>query len=1277
MIKKSFVFIFAMTTIIAMFSLGTKTQAQTIPTSFTKSITGTTYTGNPMGYTGYFTGTGTSYYIGMALTSNAVTVEFPPILDANNSYAAVVYKQSEISLNQAGQINKLTIPVIMDPAQGKIYDAFEKIVIQAFGDGFAGNWAYLTPYIEILMKNGAEFNSRSVPQTIGISDYVVVWDGVYDPEEQIYPNWDYVSTTANLVIPFDTPFEYTGGDITVIFRNKSGLEGFNSAFHDGSSFTLTFAYTYKMDCFYNNDGGTTIAGDTAYLGPKFAFDGTLVESWDNTRDGNTSGGTTTPGTTGEYGVCTYPIVAAQAGWNSHCGGPTTTVNTSSVDFTCAVPGSAGIAGVDGYSFFTSTPFSVRPKITFEFDIQHYDTNSLISVADTLIPSIGVDTTYRLGRLDIEMSGSYYPLKLKTLKWSPVGSKSTLISQIKMNLYHSATDNIADAVYVGTMQPTDAGTQDFVLTTPITLNGSGGHNYFFITYDIPKPTAANGFNCGDIMSFTAVGAIVGSRTSNVAGDQTTDYTVSFGSPSQTKEISYGTASITNWDNGNREPNKEKRVCYDEISNVTLRLTGEDILGMLHGTYYGFRWDRWNVENSTWEIGVSDQQNYTFSKDTVYTTYRGKLLHPDSCSGMDSVIYNIIYERSYQTGDVLIKYMGDEKELEYVPGGTTLTFYVLDTVPRANARRQNTWQVNNGSGWMNIAGQTKDTASYTIPMGGVAGDYKIRLRIDAAKPECVCTTFVHSNEITFEVAESEVGFEFVNQPPLNKYLCLNDSLNLMVSYSGKINASKSCWQKDGQDLVSSSGQKYSSRFLNISLNLFSGGEYRYKAVDTIITLIGSEYVMDTAHISYSDVCRVEMIPGLEIYYVSQSQNYVMPGKSAGFVIYSSWVDNEDGVAYDDALGFQWYKHNASGADVKLEDNYYYKGSRSNALVITEAPEDPDDPIYTSNGDYYFLKITGPCGTIDSKDHPIFLMQGEGVEFIKNNTNAIICSENSTATFEVEVLTNDMSFVKYQWYVDGVEVKDGADYAGTTTPKLTITNATTATATYCKVTAFLHNYYINVNSDVALVELITMELVTKDPDYDVIKIADTMDIGIIIETNNPGSGFTFSVYRDDYLFWSETFFPGELGLTRQKTFTFEILKELHIWDEDSYTLKAIVTDDCDNIMEVEWTIDATEDDDAITGGTTAITNNPQLNGIVLTPNPTSNVIYVSYNSDVEVPTLIELCGLAGNNISILFDGISNVGSNKFDFDLSKLGITSGTYILKISNKNGFSTKQFVFVK
>ena len=1306
MIKKSVIFVLMM----GLFAASNLAYSQAVSDTFSRAIgytapagweqTYKSFKGN-MAYVGMWSPSANAYgptsFCGLGSygstasdTNAAVCAQFPPILETNRSYTLITYTQEEIGLNLACNIIRIRIPVWMDVSRGGPECPYFAVNSQYKYNplGMPGGlwWPqdYLNrgkPPIKIYFKNGAEIRGYDTlwkrgEQRVDVSEgsgWVKVFDGFWDPD---WPNfggqlsWNGVSDTATLVLNLVTSFPYTGGHLSVVFENGVGLENIPPSNIQSADWAPYWIYKFK--CFLSV--ANPVSDHTMpYFGPLISYLDNLYVgySW---LDQNPCAGTNI--------MLPRIWVVNWSGGGSQVGGgtPDITKYTAYVPFSTLNENNAGQVHGYGPCGFNA---SVRPNMHIVGKMQ-----TLGEPAYTLSSEgTGMITRYVIPNININMDGIGFRLRLKSVKFNINGTRPGIYPVAR--LYYSPTGLYTDTLFLGSVQTT-GGDDEIILETPRMVED--GNNNFIITYDIPEPTFENGLSCDDPLVFNFISYTLGNRENgNVLGDFT-DKEV-FVNESFIKPVRFNEAILVL--GGAEGQFTNKQFCLEETgSTMSIPIIGTKMGGYLRGTYLGFSWDRSTDGGETWELGVSTDSVYTFETNTTYNSYRGTLVAPEGCQNNASFVYNVVWET--QNTDIAIQYTGNltPTDLEKVEQGQVLSFTSTAELGEHSIPSYN-WEysLDGGETWGEILGEVSETLYYIVPRG-LRGNVAIRLRLEAEKPTCQCLNVIYSNIFNFYAVGGEVDFIFVYQPPTSLYLCNNSKLDLAVSYAGRIDLNRSCWQKDGEDL------SYKDRYLTINgLTLKDGGVYRYKAVDTIVKLVDGELVTITDNINYSSVCNVNIVQPLEIHYVSNTQNYALAGQNVGFKVYSSF-ESGNGEQFNPAspIGFQWYRHTSSGSDVQLDDDYYFKGTKSNALVIVDIP-DKNDPmyenIYTFNDAYYYLEITGPCGSVDTRKTPIFLTPGEGIEFIKNNTNFVICNnekDNFTATFEVEVKTPDIDLVKYQWYIDGVAAEDGTNVIGSKTPTLTLYTSNLAVKTYCKVSAFVNYYFVDIDSDETEIELADMSLflvmspvgnLTSKEIQSFIDNSSGISMDIIIETNKPASSFVFDINANNGMtttsIYSETFPAGNFT-TPNISFTHQIIGSklqdlLDLLDNTDATLTATITNECGDVVKVDWDIINEADEEE--GPVVSNIKEKVVSGLSLTPNPTNGIINLAYNSNIETSVSIELCNLNGNCILTLYDGLTYVGENKLEFNLTNHNIAAGTYTLKISTKNGSITKQFVFVK
>lgn len=81
---------------------------------------------------------------------------------------------------------------------------------------------------------------------------------------------------------------------------------------------------------------------------------------------------------------------------------------------------------------------------------------------------------------------------------------------------------------------------------------------------------------------------------------------------------------------------------------------------------------------------------------------------------------------------------------------------------------------------------------------------------------------------------------------------------------------------------------------------------------------------------------------------------------------------------------------------------------------------------------------------------------------------------------------------------------------------------------------------------------------------------------------------------------------------------------------------------------------------------------NGFVVFPNPTSDKLFIQLNYNLKNNAEVTLTDLSGKQL--LYQTLSPFNANRI-YELDKLGITKGVYIISLKNKNTLLTKKIVF--
>jgi len=923
-------------------------------------------------------------------------------------------------------------------------------------------------------------------------------------------------------------------------------------------------------------------------------------------------------------------------------------------------------GADPNNYAVNWPpynnISYRPAMKFGYP--------MMTVANTNLGNSSKinDTTYAMTAINVQTAVSGFPLKLTELTFNTTGTGAGVAIN-RARIYTSTTNNLANAQLIGTITNL---TGNVVFTPATAVQLAEGDNYFFIVYEIPTTN-----KCGDMLGVNVVNYKVGQRVNAaVTGDLAT-HTVAVNT-SRTVAVDY--TRVTLYNNDDKNP----RVCFKAGENHTFRIRGQ-VSGYITGIVNGFRWER-STNGTTWQVitGATDSV-LTFAKDLNFRYYKGVVFGPAGCApgganNADSVIYHIAYEAP-NTG-ITLSYTGgySPDELEQLSSGAELTLSANLNAGVGVDSIAYTWQVRYRdpinhvwTPWVNELVLTSATTlpyKYDVTAATIPGDYEIRVSAASARTGG-CADIVMSNTFTFSVKITDLKFDFVNQPEPKVTLCPSGTLNLMVSYYGIV--VRGYWQKDGVPLQDTNN--INNRFFTRSgLTFLDNGEYTYKVIAMVSDFneaTGEFVLVERPFVSAP--CLLSINPRIELFDYPQTNNYANPGDMISLKVTSTYISNE--YAHDPNYGYQWYKYVQGKGEVKLVDNKFFKGTRSNALVITDILSDTDSSAYTFNGDFYYIIITGPCNTITTRTRPIYLFPGDKLSVTQQLKNAVLCNVGDRAEFTATVdYAGNMNDLVYQWYLGGSPLSDGLSITGSKTNKLVIdpTDAADFDETiFCRV-SLSTNPTVFANSNSVMITKKVLELVSKTPNVDTVKVKVADYLPELRITYNATPGSVCKVYG----IFNGVAFPQPLWeFTATTLLNIADIPEGHLTDIEMFGF--MIINDCGDTIKAEWYAQIVDDDGNVVENPNTVTEFTSLNSLSIAPNPVNDLVSISFNSDIETHTVIELTGLSGSSIATLSEGISVIGLNKLDFDLNNLGIATGTYLIRITTNRGTISKQFLFIK
>jgi hypothetical protein len=117
------------------------------------------------------------------------------------------------------------------------------------------------------------------------------------------------------------------------------------------------------------------------------------------------------------------------------------------------------------------------------------------------------------------------------------------------------------------------------------------------------------------------------------------------------------------------------------------------------------------------------------------------------------------------------------------------------------------------------------------------------------------------------------------------------------------------------------------------------------------------------------------------------------------------------------------------------------------------------------------------------------------------------------------------------------------------------------------------------------------------------------------------------------------------------------------DAGTYYCVVTDECGRVQSNESVVTVNNQNQTSVSEVSG-------NGYVLfanVPNPVSDKSIISFVAPEAVQASLTLTDALGNDVAVLFDGITNNGRNDVKLDISKLNLSSGVYYYTL-NAQGF---------
>jgi hypothetical protein len=439
-------------------------------------------------------------------------------------------------------------------------------------------------------------------------------------------------------------------------------------------------------------------------------------------------------------------------------------------------------------------------------------------------------------------------------------------------------------------------------------------------------------------------------------------------------------------------------------------------------------QWQVNNGSGFVNVSNTGVYSGATASTLNI-SGVLINMDGyeyrcivngtfCSGTSTSLVGIVHIN----GAPLITQ--DPSDMNYCVGDNA-TF----TVSATGTGLTYQWQVNNGSGWVDLVNGINysgaNSASLNIIAAPLSFDGNLYRVIVSGSINC--SGSATSNEAVF----NEDPNPFISSQPVDQYVCTGDNAIFSITASG--NGLTYQWQENtGSGFVNvTNGGVYSgatSSTLSITGVISGMDSYTYQCIVSSPICTGTSTTsIVTLHETTSPFISVQ----------PQDQS-VCIGDNLAITV----TANGSGLAY------QWQVNTGSGF-VNVADGGVYSGSGSAALIISGA-------TLGMNNYLYQVIVTGTSCLSASTSNAVTLNVGQSPTILTNPVATAIC-DGFDASFSITTVGNNLT---YQWQVNTgsgfTDISTGGVYSNATTTTLNITGADVSMNAYqyqCVVTGSIN--------------------------------------------------------------------------------------------------------------------------------------------------------------------------------------------------------------------------------
>ena len=442
----------------------------------------------------------------------------------------------------------------------------------------------------------------------------------------------------------------------------------------------------------------------------------------------------------------------------------------------------------------------------------------------------------------------------------------------------------------------------------------------------------------------------------------------------------------------------------------------------------------------------------------------------------------------------------------------------------------------------------------------------------------------------------------------------------------------WWKDDVPMTNLDNPNYNKSILFFGpLNYSNAGVYRCQVFGFGQDVLWTDYV------------TVNILAPVEI-----TRSPVDKFAEAGASLYFEVEAHAFGLLDDPPLfspRYEWWKIDANNVYTQITNNKKYSGAASNILGI----KDIDDNDYNFN---YYAKVFSECNNDSSRTFKLLKVPQV---VINSQPQGLTACEGDNAQLTVDAtVTEGGTGLAYQWKRNGMGIGDNANYAGTSTNTLSISNLTAGlSGDYtCEITALPTTNTSTTNP--ATVTVNVAPAITIQPIPVVVTENQPVNLSITATGSEP---LTYQWYKNG----------NEIVDAVASSFSIDSAAKA---DEGDYY--CVVSNDCGNLRSEVVTVTVNTD---IIG---AVDDNYE--GFSLSQNQ-PNPFSVNSSIWIELPrpsaVRLTVTDLFGREVAVLLNTTLGAGKQEVKVNTNSLRLNTGVYYYTLTTGAYSETKQMVIVK